>query len=199
MDVSGDIKANKLTLNNSDTNSSLSLISSSNNAGGNYIHAKKLDSSDQWVLGANSASDNRVVLKQYNDANIIFQNNSGDAVTIASNGNVSIGTTSTISPLTVDGNIRILGNNSLDLGSPTGIPLFSIGTSGSDLVIQDVGSNNAAVIFAITKGIVPRNATTTEINAISNPDPGAMVYNITLNTICFYNGTAWQKVSHTAM
>lgn len=39
------------------------------------------------------------------------------------------------------------------------------------------------------------NKTTTEINAISSPVEGEQYYNTTLHTICFYNGTSWQKVT----
>lgn len=41
--------------------------------------------------------------------------------------------------------------------------------------------------------------TTTEINAISSPTTGLQVYNLTLNTMCFYNGSSWQKVTSSAM
>ena len=43
------------------------------------------------------------------------------------------------------------------------------------------------------------NLTTTEINALPNPQSGDSVYNTTLNQICFYNGTAWQKVTSATM
>jgi hypothetical protein len=41
--------------------------------------------------------------------------------------------------------------------------------------------------------------TTTQINAISSPSAGLTIYNTTLNTICFYNGSNWQKVTSTTM
>lgn len=41
--------------------------------------------------------------------------------------------------------------------------------------------------------------TTTEINAFTGMVKGAMVFNTTLNTLCFYNGSSWQKVTTTAM
>ena len=43
------------------------------------------------------------------------------------------------------------------------------------------------------------NLTTTEINALPSPQSGDTVYNTTLNQICFYNGTAWQKVTSATM
>jgi len=41
--------------------------------------------------------------------------------------------------------------------------------------------------------------TTTEINAISSPQDGETYFNTTLGTMCFYDGSAWQKVSFTTM
>ena len=44
-----------------------------------------------------------------------------------------------------------------------------------------------------------KDYTTTEINALASPQPGDTVYNTTLNQICFYNGTSWQKVTSATM
>ena len=41
--------------------------------------------------------------------------------------------------------------------------------------------------------------TTTEINALSSPQAGQVVYNSTLNQMCLYNGTAWQKITQATM
>lgn len=41
--------------------------------------------------------------------------------------------------------------------------------------------------------------TTTQINAISSPSAGLTIYNTTLNTICFYNGSNWQKITSANM
>ena len=43
------------------------------------------------------------------------------------------------------------------------------------------------------------NYTTTEVNALSSPAAGDTVFNTTENTICFYNGSAWHKVTSTAL
>ena len=104
LEVSGDI-----SIYNTGVSSSLKLTSSSTASGGNYIHAKKSDGSNQWVLGSNSTSDDRVVLRQYNESDMIFQNNGGDRVVITSSGNVGIGTTSPSQKLHVDGSARVTG------------------------------------------------------------------------------------------
>ncbi len=42
--------------------------------------------------------------------------------------------------------------------------------------------------------------TTTQVNALTaTSEEGDIVYNSTLDTICFYNGSSWRQVSHTAM
>ena len=43
------------------------------------------------------------------------------------------------------------------------------------------------------------NYTTTEVNALSSPAAGDTVFNTTESTICFYNGSAWHKVTSTAL
>jgi len=115
------------------------------------------------------------------------------------NGNVGIGTTSPLSKLNVNGDIKIEGENQLFFGSSGSVPLWEIKALGSDLVINDAGSNVGSVLFNNDEGIVLPKLTTTEINAISSPNTGLTVYNTTLNTLCFYNGSSWQKVSHTSM
>ena len=115
------------------------------------------------------------------------------------NGNVGIGTTSPLSKLNVNGDIKIEGENELYFGSSGSVPLWEIKASGSDLVINDTGSNVGSVLFNNDEGIVLPRLTTTEINAISLPNTGLTVYNTTLNTICFYNGSSWQKVNHANM
>ena len=69
---------------------------------------------------------------------------------------------------------------------------LAIGTSSPAAgAILDITATNKGVLF-------PR-LTTTQVNTIQSPENGLMVYNTTLNTICFYNGTSWQKVSTTNM
>lgn len=41
--------------------------------------------------------------------------------------------------------------------------------------------------------------TTTEINAIATPQAGETYFNTTLSTLCFWDGSAWRKVTHSAM
>ena len=43
------------------------------------------------------------------------------------------------------------------------------------------------------------NLTTTQINALSSPQAGDMVFNTTLNQVCVYNGSGWRKLTDDAM
>lgn len=52
-------------------------------------------------------------------------------------------------------------------------------------------------ISSTTQGVLFPRLTTTQINAISSPATGLTVYCTTENTICFFNGTTWQKVTST--
>jgi len=133
IDISGQLESGDISVYNTGTNSSLELNSSSTASGGNYIHAKKSDSSNQWVLGSNSVFDDRIVLRQYNVADIIFANNSGDAMVIASDGSVGIGTTSPSSTLDVDG--IITARTSIKLFSG-GIEVLNIFSAGSNAYIN---------------------------------------------------------------
>ena len=100
----------------------------------------------------------------YSGNNIQFTN-SGN--TTFNNSNVGIGTTSPLSKLNVNGSIKIEGENQLYFGSSGSVPLWEIKASGSDLVINDTGSNVGSVLFNNDEGIVLPRLTTTEINAIS--------------------------------
>jgi hypothetical protein len=126
-------------------------------------------------------------------------------------------------------NLRVSDNGSVSMGDPTasgGIGTFefyqywrflSAGASivgcyksqqgfsvdGSRMCINVAsGSHSESASFQIdstTRGMLMPRKTTTQINAIASPATGLEVYNTTLECPCFYDGTAWRKVSHTTM
>ena len=118
---------------------------------------------------------------------------------VAANTNLGIGTTAPTTKLHVNGGIRIQGSNELYFGGTGSVPNWEIKASGSDLIVNDTGTNVGSVLFNNDEGVALPRLTTTEINAISLPAQGLMAYNTTLNTICFYNGSSWQKVNHANM
>ena len=163
----------------------------------------KLDVVGNISTSTNFIGDNVIVNKitaATSGGDIKFRNNDGaNKVVITNSGNVGIGTTSPNAKLNVNGDIKIEGENELYFGGSGSVPGWEIKASGSDLVINDTGSNVGSVLFNNDEGIVLPRLTTTEINAISLPNTGLTVYNTTLNTLCFYNGSSWQKVSHANM
>ena len=79
---------------------------------------------------------------------------------------------------------------------------FNLEEQSDDLLIQSDGTT--VMHFTDQRVFIDEvfrlhNLTTTEINALPSPQSGDTVYNTTLNQICFYNGTAWQKVTSATM
>ena len=62
-------------------------------------------------------------------------------------------------------------------------------------------SGNSAIldIDSATQGVLLPRMTTTQVNAIATPATGLVVYNTTLNQLCFYNGTEWRKTTDSTM
>lgn len=46
-----------------------------------------------------------------------------------------------------------------------------------------------------TQGWLPPRMTTTQMNAITSPPEGLVIYNTTAHTLYVYNGTAWKAVT----
>ncbi len=71
---------------------------------------------------------------------------------------------------------------------------------GSLLIGTNTAVSSAIANFSsTTQGVLLPRLTTAQINAIVSPVNGLYVHNIDLNTPCFYDGTGWRKVSHSAM
>ena len=145
----GQLDSGDISVYNTGTNASLYLNSSSTASGGNYIHAKKSDNSNQWVLGSNSASNDQVILKQYNEADIIFANNSGNAVTIVPNGDVGIGTNTPSQKLHVDGAARVTGGY-YDSSNSQGTSGQVLSSTGSGTSWVDNSGGNAGTVTSVS-------------------------------------------------
>jgi hypothetical protein len=75
-------------------------------------------------------------------------------------------------------------------------------TSSIIVDANGAGSLNSSAISQIdstTKGFLMPRMTQAQILAIATPANGLMAYNTDINTPCFYNGAAWQKISHANM
>jgi hypothetical protein len=88
--------------------------------------------------------------------------------------------------------LKIAYNNGIRIANTTRYPL----TLGSDT--KAVASAQLEMV-STTQGFLMPRMTTTQINAIASPATGLEVFNTTLNCTCFYNGTGWRQVTHTAM
>ena len=87
-----------------------------------------------------------------------------------------------------------------DTSTNTTVERMRIEDGGNVGIGTDSPDTNALLdVSSTTKGVLLPRMTTTQVNAISSPENGLTVYNTTLNTLCFYNGTSWQKVTSSNM
>jgi hypothetical protein len=77
---------------------------------------------------------------------------------------------------------------------------ITVNSNGALGINTNTADPSAALdITSTTKGFLPPRGTTVNINSITAPAEGLVVYNTTLKTLCFYNGTGWQKVTYSVM
>jgi hypothetical protein len=95
------------------------------------------------------------------------------------------------------------GSNQLNIGNVIwGANCDQTGTAAGGQISIGANTPNASTILDLTsttKGLGLPQMTTTQINAIASPKNGLTVYNTDLSTICFYNGSSWQKVTSSTM
>ncbi len=94
---------------------------------------------------------------------------------------------------TSDRHVFYAGNgssSSVELMRIQGNGTVGIGTSApSSAAVLDLGSTS--------KGFLPPRMTSGQMNAISSPPEGIMIYNTTVKSMCWYNGTSWIKGNET--
>jgi len=134
-----------------------------------------------------SATNEHVLTKDTATGNAVFKSSS----TIYN----ADGTISGTRTITNGSNLRFTGTG---LGTTTTFD-NKAGYGFTNNASVTVDASAVVQIDSTTKGVLLPRMTTTQINAISSPATGLMAYNTTLNQICFYNGTAWRKVTDTAM
>jgi len=81
-----------------------------------------------------------------------------------------------------------------------GFTALSVNSNGA-IAIGTTTANASSIldIPSTTKGVLLPRQTTTQINAISSPANGLMVYNTTLNKLCIYENGTWKQVTTTNM
>ena len=74
---------------------------------------------------------------------------------------------------------------------------------GNANITQDGSINSVSTITGLNiksdQFVQLKNYTTTEINGLTGMAAGDTVFNTTESTICFYTGSAWNKVTSTAL
>jgi hypothetical protein len=84
----------------------------------------------------------------------------------------------------------------------TGQILLQTPTVGASGTTQQTQATRLAIGTTSVDASVPirlNRLTTTQINALASPQQGWIVFNTTLNLPCFYDGTAWQRITGSAM
>jgi hypothetical protein len=87
------------------------------------------------------------------------------------------------------------------IGATTNAKLqpFTSGFSIEQGVSSAISSSAIFQLNSTTQGFLMPRMTQGQILAIAAPANGLMVYNTDLAQPCFYDGTGWKKISHTAM
>jgi hypothetical protein len=90
-----------------------------------------------------------------------------------------------------------LGSNTTVLGnsSTTDTAIYGRLLSGTTTPIASA----QVQIDSTTRGFLPPRMTTAQINAISSPAVGLVVYNTTLDVLCYRDSVGWKKVTSTIM
>lgn len=110
--------------------------------------------------------------------------------------NVSVGV---IDNFVGDIRLRAQNNNGARITNSAGDGII-VRNSGNILIGTTLENASAILLISSsTQGVRFPVMTTAEINAIVTPTNGLMAFNTTLNTICFYNGTQWRRVSNAVM
>ena len=158
-----------------------------------------------------------------NSSGLEFKNNNSTQLVIDHDGNVGIGVTTPSQKLDVQGKIAVkdkvlVDGTDFDIASlestaghkiarvDTQDGIFDYGNETMHINSGKVGIGTASPsssaildVSSTTKGVLLPRMTTTQINAISSPAEGLTVFNTLLNTLCFYNGVTWRKVSDSNM
>lgn len=81
-----------------------------------------------------------------------------------------------------------------------GLTALSVNSTGA-VAIGAISATTSSIldVTSTTKGVLLPRQTTTQINAISSPANGLMVYNTTLNKLCVYENGTWKQVTTTNM
>jgi hypothetical protein len=140
-------------------------------------------------------------------SNTFYGNGSGNAMTTGAD-NIGIGVNA-MSTSTAGGKNLVIsasgatpsttGSDQLNVGNVLwGVNCSGTGTTAAGRLGVGTNAPNSSALLDLTsttQGLLLPRMTTAQINAIGSPAAGLTVYNTDLALICFYNGTAWQRVT----
>ena len=162
---------------------------------------------DTITIGGTGGTYGNVDVENFLSANVVTANieTQGNIVTTEATANIVIGgghlKTDNFSPFTAGARIVFpttgVQFNDAKIGGVF-YPDFGSAT-GAILQCDSSASANWVTDLDMAGRIKLQNLTTTQINALSSPEAGDTVFNTTESTICFYNGSAWRKVTSTAL
>ena len=207
-----------LLLDNSNNNNQMYIRNGGSNAaaiqfghgtvGGNILMS--LASDGKLGVGTTSPSAKLQVSNSGSNADILVKNTSGNDAKIlleetsgsTQNGSIVFNQGGN-NTLTIATGYQSSGDlNRINLAPAGNVGLTVRGGTGSNNGNVGIGTTTPTALLDVsstTKGVLLPRMTTTQVNAISSPANGLTVYNTTLNTLCFYNGTSWQKVTSANM
>jgi hypothetical protein len=135
---------------------------------------------------------------------LVVKTNGAEAMRILPSGNVGIGTPTPQNKLDVEGGAVIGTGFSGSTTAPTnGLLVEGNVGLGSTLKVgtspSSINASSALEIESISKGFVPPRMTTAQMNAISAPLVGSLVFNTTLNCLHQYKAsTGWDSFCNSA-
>jgi hypothetical protein len=139
-------------------------------------------------LGGNNLIQNTNIPLNGNSLTIT---GSSQTNTIVSNGDYGLGTAAPKNSLDVNGSVA-LGTYAGSNAAPAGTSLISSGQVGIGTPTPNASA--ALDIESTTKGFLPPQVTTAQMNAIAAPATGLMVYNTTTGCVEYYTGLVWDQL-----
>jgi hypothetical protein len=93
---------------------------------------------------------------------------------------------------------RSFGVSNATSGAPSSTAFLFVGDTATGVTMGANSNNNASAVLDLvstTQGLLFPRMTTTQVNAISTPAAGLVVYSTTENALCLYNGSSWRKLN----
>jgi hypothetical protein len=67
--------------------------------------------------------------------------------------------------------------------------------AGNNSMTSDCNASASLEVRSLDRGFLPPRMTTTQVNAITSPAEGLVIYSTTENALCLYNGSSWRKLN----